>query len=119
MFSIVRNNVSEIYSRPRVTAYATSLGLSPVFALDLAVVDPDDGKPWDFDVPAKCNKALERIRAEKPKLLIGSPMCTAFSLLQNLSKNKGNREEKMKLFARAIQKIYEQNVSSGLYIRLK
>ena len=40
---IVPNDVSEIYSRPRVTAYATSLGLSPGFALDLAVVDPDDG----------------------------------------------------------------------------
>ncbi len=84
MLSVKKNDVSEICSRLRVTAYATSLGLSPGFALDLAVVDPDDGMPWDFDVPSKCNKALEKVRAEKPKLLIGSPMCTAFGLLQNL-----------------------------------
>ncbi len=124
MFSIARNDVSEIYSRPRVTAYATSLGLSPGFALDLAVVDPDDGKPWDFDVPAKCNKALERIRAEKPKLLIGAPMCTAFSLLQNLqnlSKKKGNIEEKKRLLSRAIKhvkfciKLYWERLKNGRY----
>ena len=47
----IKNDVSEIYSRPRITAYAASLGLSPGFALDLAVIDPDDGQPWDFDVP--------------------------------------------------------------------
>ncbi len=103
MLSVSKNDVSEIYSRPRVTANATSLGLSPGFALDLAVVDADDSMPWDFDVPAMCNKAFEIIRAEKPKLLIGSGMCTAFSLLQNLSRQKGNVEEKKRLLVRAIK----------------
>ena len=51
------NDVSEICSRSRVTAYAQSLGLSPGSALDLSVTDPDDGRPWDFDIPAKRSKA--------------------------------------------------------------
>ena len=60
----LKNDVSEIYSRLRVTAYAQSLGLNPGFALDLAVIDPDDGKPWDFDITNKRIKALHKIRTE-------------------------------------------------------
>ena len=105
MMSVRRNDVSETYSRPRVTVYATLLGLSPGFASDLAVVDPEDGMPWDSDVPAKRTKALHRVH-EKPKLLTGSPMCTAFSLLQNLSKDKGNIEEKKRLLARAMKHVH-------------
>ena len=62
IMSLRSNDVSEIYSRPRVTAYASALGLSPGFALDLATVDPDDGMPWDFDVPAKREKARMRVQ---------------------------------------------------------
>ena len=93
----LRNDVSEFYSPPRVTAYASRLGLSPGFALDLTVIDPDDGKPWDFDTKEKRDKAFAKVKEEKPKLLIGSPMCTPFSLLQNLSKDKGDLEQKKAL----------------------
>ena len=54
-------------------------------ALDLSVVDPDDGKPWDFNDPSKRSKALKRVFSEKFLLLIGSPMCASFSRLQNLN----------------------------------
>ena len=40
-----RNDVSKIYSPPRVVAMAARMGLRPGFALDLTVIDPDDGLP--------------------------------------------------------------------------
>ncbi len=52
----VRRLVSEIYSPPRVTAMLkrmTNQGLTPGLALDLTTIDPDDGRPWDFDVTAE------------------------------------------------------------------
>ena len=58
----VRNDVSEVYSPPRVIAMAARMGLKPGFALDLTVVDPDDGRPWDFDCVDKRAKALARRR---------------------------------------------------------
>ena len=54
-------DVSEIYSPPRVTALASSMGLRPGFALDLTIKDPDDGLPWDSDNPAKQAKALKKV----------------------------------------------------------
>eukprot|EP00972_Heterocapsa_arctica_P019437 2867843-Heterocapsa_arctica.AAC.1 len=55
-----------------------NLGIKPGFALDLTNLD-EFGNRWDFDVPSQRQRAMERIRAEKPQLLIGSPMYTAFS----------------------------------------
>ena len=52
------NDVSEIYSPPRITDVAESTGLRPGWALDLTVKS-EDGTPWDL--PIKEN----RIRAEK------------------------------------------------------
>ena len=57
----IASHVSEIYSPPRVTALAKGLGLIPGMALDLTVDDPDDGKPWDFNVASKRQKALHQI----------------------------------------------------------
>ena len=82
--------VSEIYSPPRVTAaikLLPELRLIPGFAFDVTTVD-EEGKPWDFDDPGQRAKARERILREKPMLLIGSPMCTAFSAWQELNKHK-------------------------------
>ena len=64
----IRNDVSEIYSPPRVVAMAARMGLKPGFALDLTIVDPDDGRPWDSDCADKRAKALAKVREEKPTL---------------------------------------------------
>ena len=45
------NHVSEVFSRPRVTKLASSVGLRPGFALDSTRPDPTDNKAWDFNVP--------------------------------------------------------------------
>ena len=73
------------------------MGLQRGFALDLTVVDPDDGKPWDFEIAAKREKALRKVQMEKPTLLIGSPMCTAFSNLQKLSRDRRDPVEFKKM----------------------
>ncbi len=83
-----RRIVSEIYSPPRVTRTLSAMPrheLSPGFALDITCVDPDDGEPWDFDVPGKREKARKMLREQKPLFLIGSPMCTAWCSWQRLN----------------------------------
>ena len=56
----VRRLVSEVYSPPRVTEllrHMSNHGLTPGLALDLTCTDPEDGKPWDFDMTEKREKA--------------------------------------------------------------
>ena len=84
-----RLKVAEIYSPPRVTKElirSRSRHLAPGLALDLTVVDPYDGQPWDFDKPEKRERARALIRRQKPYVLIGLPMCRAFSTWQYLNR---------------------------------
>ena len=81
--------VSELYFPPRVTkeiARMRSRRLAPGLALDFTVIDPSDGEPWDFNDPVKRARARMLVRRQRPYLLIGSPMCTAFSTWQSLNK---------------------------------
>ena len=71
-----RRIISEMYSPPRVTEELRKMKhkhLLPGFALDLTVVDPEDGLPWDFSKSGKREKARQMRRRQKPYLLIGSP----------------------------------------------
>ena len=83
----MRGIVSEIYSARRVTAAAKflpELKVTPGLALDLTTSD-SGGRPWDFDEKEMRNRALPKIRDERPMLLIGSPTCTAFSTWQRIN----------------------------------
>jgi hypothetical protein len=86
----VRAVVSEIYSPPRVLAVAKlcpSYGILPGFALDLTTND-HDGRCWNFDEDEMRKRAWAKIEEEQPMLLIGSPMCTAFSAWQHINNSK-------------------------------
>ena len=77
----IRAAVSEIYSPPRVTTATKllpELRIIPGFALDLTTADTD-GQLCDFDSKVMRERALKKVREERPLLLIGSPMCTVFS----------------------------------------
>ena len=87
IIATVQRHVSEVWSPPRVTAMASKFGLRPGEAYDIET-DDDKGIPWDFDVPEQRNKCVREILAHRPSFLIGSPMCTAFSILQGLNKAK-------------------------------
>ena len=83
----MRAVVSEIYSPPRVTAAAKllpELKLILGFALDLTVADTD-GRLWDFDDVVMRDRARKRPLDERPMLLVGSPMCFAFSTWQRIN----------------------------------
>eukprot|EP00972_Heterocapsa_arctica_P103419 15240408-Heterocapsa_arctica.AAC.1 len=70
-----RRTTSEIDSPPRITQAARSNpgpGIQPGFALDLTTLD-EFGNLWDFDDAKQRERAMERVRSEKPQLLIGSP----------------------------------------------
>ena len=83
----VRAVVSEVYSPPRITAASKllpELKLIPGFALDLTTADTD-GALWDFDSKVMRDRAMKKLKEEKPLLLVGSPMCTAFSTWQRIN----------------------------------
>ena len=77
--------IVEIYSPPRVDSIARMWNLLPGMSVDLTTLDPDDGKPWDFNSPEKRDKIEAIVESGKIMLLIGSPMCSAFSQIQSLN----------------------------------
>ena len=70
-------DVLEFYSPVRVKAVAAHIGLVAGMSLDLT-------NGYKFDDKRDQDKAWEVIRKTKPTLVIGSPPCTYFSLLQEL-----------------------------------
>ena len=58
--SAAKKIVSEIYSPPRMTALMRQLKsrhYMPGYAFDLTMIDPEDGKPWDFSLAHKRERA--------------------------------------------------------------
>ena len=80
-----KGSSSEIYSSPRIAPHAVKAGFPPGWSLDLTVND-EHGQPWDFSKHECSEKARQLIRESRPMLLVGSPMCTWFRVLQNLNK---------------------------------
>ena len=121
----LRAVVSEIYSPPRVTAAASKLlpelRVHPGFALDLTTSD-HDGQPWDFDRPEMRERALHKVRTEKPLLLVGSPMCTAFSTWQrvnNVIRDKAVVEAEKRRAVMHLEfclQLYREQLNNGRYV---
>ena len=62
--------------------------LQPGWSLDLTRQDPRTGEAWDLSLKSVQERVRKMVRQDKPLFLIGSPPCTAFSTLQNLSEHK-------------------------------
>ena len=77
-------SIIEAYSPKRVTGMGELMGLIPGMSLDLTENDVD-GQPWDFNIADKRERAMRLVKSKKALLLIGSPMCAAFSQLQNIN----------------------------------
>lgn len=75
--------VMEIFSPSRVNGIAPRLGIMKGWSLDLTTNDPLDGQPWDFNVKSNRARAMDMLLSKQALLVIGSPMCKAFSQLQN------------------------------------
>ena len=46
------------------------------------------GKPWDLSRPEVQNQARQLVRSTQPYFIIGSPPCTPFSPVQDISRAK-------------------------------
>ena len=79
--------IAEMYYPPRVTAAARRLpkyGLEPGLALEITA-DEHTGKLFDRSIKAQREKAESMLDDQEPILLIGSPMCTCFSVIQAIN----------------------------------
>ena len=96
------------------------LKLIPGFALDLTTVE-ERGRPWNFDQKVMRDEALRRVREEKPLLLIGSPMCTAFSTWQRINDKIRDSAVCAAEKARAVEhlkfsvRLYREQLRNGRY----
>ena len=70
----------EMYSPERFAKLCKQYGLSPGCSLDLA-------NGFDFDTAADRKRAWDTVHRDEPLLLIGSPPCTYFSVLNELNKH--------------------------------
>ena len=94
--SASRRVVSELYSPPRITNMITEdryKHVAPGFGFDLTRIDPLDGCPVYFSRRSKCERARGLIREQTANMLIGSPMCRAFSAWQRLTRAKSSDKE--------------------------
>ena len=79
-------DVMEVFCPGRFTSRASAFDLRPGLALDLRT-------GWNLDRQADVECAWTAWRETKPALLVLSPMCKAFSVLQNLVKGSEKYEE--------------------------
>ena len=71
---------------------------------------------WDFEIKEMREKAEKYIEEEKPLLLIGSPMFTAFSQLQRMGARDHHSAEKMRKAVnhmKFVTKMYEKQMQAG------
>ena len=118
--------VTELFSPPRVNAQlqkksAAAGGVVAGTSFDM-IVDPLTGEAWDFLKASDRRRCWERLKAEDPWVVIGSPPCTAFSVLNTgLNKNRGDpaeRERKMaegKVLLGFALGVYAWQVKRGKY----
>ena len=71
-------DIMEVFSPGRFTEKTGAFDLRPGLALDLRT-------GWDLSDPNVVKKAWLAWKDSEPTLLVISPMCKAFSVLQNLS----------------------------------
>ena len=86
-------DISELFSPPRVGKVGEEHGLRRGFAFDKEWVDEVTGHAWDFNSITMSNKAVRRVLEDKPLLLIGCPMCTIYSSMNQINHAKMSSEE--------------------------
>lgn len=87
-------DVAGIYSPPRFTSKASSMGLRPGFCVDLSTTRAD-GTHWDLTRDQDARELEFLQRSEQPEILIGSPHCTDFCPLLHLHYSKHEIEQRI------------------------
>ena len=73
-------DIIEVYSRPRVVRMGISMGSIGGESFDIR-------NGWDLSCKVNQARVFQLIQASDPTLVIGSPPCTKFSIIQNLNKH--------------------------------
>ena len=76
--AILGVDITEVYSPERVAQVAKRYGLTAGTSMDLTT-------GWDFNREDHKISAWKTIKEEAPYMLIGSPPCTYFSMVQELN----------------------------------
>ena len=96
-------------------------GIAPGFALDITCNDEADGQPLDFSLKVKRDRARALLRDQKPMVLIGSPMCKAWSAWQRINNLKRDvnviRREMIeaRVHLRFVVELYREQIEGGRY----
>ena len=72
----ISTDITEVYCLPGVETMGESMGLHGVCSMDLTT-------GWDFTAAVHQQAAKDYIRRMKPKILIGSPMCSLLNSFSN------------------------------------
>ena len=118
---IASMDVAEFYSPPRIIEMARAMGPRTGWSMDITTQD-SDGRAWDFNAAETRNRAARRILMDKPLLLIGSPMCTIHSIMNNINNARMPREVVQQRFAYArghlkfAAQLYKMQVQGGRYL---
>ena len=102
-------DIAEMYSPRGVTDEAKNFGLTAGEAMDLTT-------GWDFTKEENRSRAMKYIEVNKPKLIIGSPMCTMFSQLQRMtgwSAEKQRRWTEDRRHLKFMAQVYRNQVLQG------
>ena len=83
---------AEVYSPPRITEEANKKGLKGGFALDLTV-QRKDGQSWGFSKRRMRDEATEMVIDQRTFVLISSPPCTMYSILQNGNRGRFTKKQ--------------------------
>ena len=89
--------------------------------MDLTCIDVDDGLPWDFDIKEKRDKARRLLREQKPLVLIGSPVCTAWCTWQRINNLRRDPEVvarelvKARLHLNFVLELYADQLAEGRF----
>ena len=78
--AIVGVDITEVYSPERVAKVAQRFGLRAGSSFDLT-------NGWGLNFEEQRRKAWTKIEEESPYLLVGSPLCIYFLMLQELARS--------------------------------
>ena len=81
----------DVQSQTRPLETVRKFGMEAGAVLDLRTRD-EHGLRWDFDDPQCRREALSLVRTTRPKLLVGSSECTAFSQLSAMKRGSWETE---------------------------
>ena len=94
--SVPQGDVAEVFSMPRVVPLAEKKGLQGVRSYDI-------GSGWDFLRADHRKQCVEEIRQCKPRVLMVSPPCTAYSVWQRLNAARwGEMSQRSKVEAQTL-----------------